>query len=152
LPPVQDSRKSELASVLALGEWACRNALFDTLEKANASLDTIVSVSKKVRKLVDKKTGACSAKQVFAWINARKDERNSKGKNKRVRVVNPVVAIDAIAKHARALTMGWGKADGAAFVTAIMKACTSYKPIAVKNKAAADKARDAAKAAKKASK
>lgn len=151
LPPVQGSRVSEMRSVLTLSDWACRAPLFDMLAKIDAATDTVVTVSKWIRKNVDKKSGACPSRaKVLAVVNARKKGRTSQrdGKKSAARIVNPVVAIDAIMNHAKALTAGWGKADGAAFVSAIVKAATSYKPIAVKLKAAADKAKADAKKAK----
>jgi hypothetical protein len=144
------SRGSEIASVLKLRDWTCHNQLLDMLASLDAPRDTIVFVAREVRKGKGKieKNAACPKRDVVVkWINDRKRQRNNEGASE-ARPVNPVVAIDAIAAHLKKLNAAFGKQPGNAFITAMVKACNSYKPFA----AAVVKARKAESEKAKASK
>ena len=129
---IKASRVSEMASILKLRDWTCHNALFDMLAALDAPRDTIVSVSREIRKGKGKleKNAACPKREiVVGWINSRKAKRNVEGASEK-RPVNPVVAVAAIAAHLKKLNAAFGKKPGNAFITAMIKACNSYAPFA----------------------
>lgn len=141
---VNPQRISEMRGILRLSAWTCHAGVFETLMQLNAPMDTIVGVSNYIRNNVKPGDVGPSRAKIVAVINERKAARNGKGKKSRrkARAPNIVMVCGRIAKAAGTLAKFYPQRDAASFISAMVKACKSLAPIAIKIEAAKAKARE----------
>lgn len=139
IAPLQDSRVSEMSSILKLGHWACWPTVFEYLKDLDVNRETLNTVSKFVRKNVtgEMKKNANAApprEKIMREINKRKKSRRgtSASPNAPSTVRNPESNLAVIKRNARGLAKWFGKDGGKQFMEAIIKACESALPVAKK--------------------
>jgi len=146
--PLQDSRVSEMKSILRLADWKCWPKVFDMLDGMDVNKETLNTVSKFVRSKVkgEMKANVNAAPKrdaIMRAIKARKKARRGTDNGGRITVKKPETNIDMIAKHAKGLKTWFKGESGSQFIAAILKAVASVKPIALKvakERAAAEEA------------
>lgn len=130
--PLQDSRVSEMKSILMLGEWKCWPTVLGYFAEHDMNFDDLKIVSKYVRKNVKgeakNSSNAAPAKdRILREIKARKTQRRGtteRNPNAPVMVRNPEVTLQAMKRQAKGLAKWFGKDGKSAdrFIDAIMKA------------------------------
>lgn len=136
--PLQDSRISEMKSILRLSGWKCWANVLGMLDGMDVNKETLNTVSKFVRKNVTGENKALAnaappRDKIMRAIKARKKaRRGSDAGNGKIEVRKPETNFDMIAKHAKGLKAWFGKDKGSEFIAAILRAVESAKPIAKK--------------------
>jgi hypothetical protein len=132
--PLQDSRISEFAGILRMGEWSCWPTVFDHLKDLDVNKETLNTVSKFIRKTIKgdlkKNASACPPREkIMREINRRKASRRGNGADRNPNapslVRNPENNLLVIKRNAKGLAKWFGKEKGRAFMDAILKAVES---------------------------
>lgn len=141
---INPQRVSEMRGILRLSAWTCHTSVFETLMQLNAPMGTIVAVSNYIRKDVKPGDVGPSRAKIIAVVNERKAQRDSKRKGmsrkRKARAPNIVKATERVAEIVGTLAKFYPQRDAREFISAMVKACKSLAPIAVKIEKAKAKA------------
>jgi len=147
---LQDSRVSELVSIMRLGEWKCWPTVLGYFDGHDFNFDNLLTVSKFVRSEVGSAkemkgnaNAAPSKDRILRALKVRKTQRRGTAETSNVaNVRNPETSLAVIKRQTRGLAKWFGKdkASAARFIDAIMKAVANVEAEAKR----VVKARDAA--------